>query len=330
MQHNVNFNNEIVIVTGAGHGLGEKIACEFASNGAKVLFVSADNSAEQKANLCKQQGHMCEGLKADVTKQQDIQRIFDTCRSKLGGFCTVLFNCAGIAQASSLDSLTQDQLIKILTNDSVAYALTTQQALRHFQERYSLGGTDNQRRTNWIFNFSSALAKPATLSNIGGATVGYDMANAAINGLTWSTAGFTSSKDRPFRRNCPDLDVRCVGVLPYFFEGSTTDQLTAAYGFTDINSAAKMLSPSKRVGDSKQLAQTLVNVVAGKFKPEDTSATGVVTGMIQSATRRGSQWANGDLMEIDGDGRVYNVRDSPLGYWRDDAKWLSEQTVRTA
>lgn len=329
MQRNINLSNEVVIVTGAGHGLGEKIACEFASNGAKVLFVSNDDSAEGKARICKQQGHTVEGIRADVTKEHDIIRIFDTCRSKLGGFCTILFNCAGYAQASSLDSLTQDQLIKLLTTDAVGYALTTQQAVRHFQERYSLGGAENTRRTNWIFNFGTALAKPATLSNIGGATVGYDMATSAINGLTWSTAGFLGSKDRPFRRNCPDLDVRCVGVLPYFFEGFTTDQIAKAYGFSDINAAAKMLSPSKRVGDGQQLAKVLLDVVSGKFRPEE-GVSGVVTGMMQGVLRKGSNWNNGDLMEIDGDGKVYNVRDSPLGYWRDDAKWLSEQTVRTA
>ncbi len=71
------FNKKIVVVTGAGKGIGRSIALDFAEEGANVVLVSRTLSdLEKVSNEIKSKGNNCLIVRADVSKEDDVIRIF--------------------------------------------------------------------------------------------------------------------------------------------------------------------------------------------------------------------------------------------------------------
>ena len=79
------FNGEVVIVTGAGSGIGRATAETLAELGAAVVAVArtASKLDELKAEL-EQRGAVCEAFPADVSKESEIQRLRDFVAQKWG------------------------------------------------------------------------------------------------------------------------------------------------------------------------------------------------------------------------------------------------------
>ena len=109
--------NKSVLVTGASSGIGQAIALRFAQEGANVainyysdreeaLATKADiDAACQSITDCGVQSLV---IQADVSQDEDVDRMFETTLEKLGGI-DILINNAGIlrdrsfARTSDLD-----------------------------------------------------------------------------------------------------------------------------------------------------------------------------------------------------------------------------------
>jgi 3-oxoacyl-[acyl-carrier protein] reductase len=84
------FSNQIVLVTGAGHGIGRAVAERFAREGARVVV---NDLAAQRANEVAQAiGGV--GMAADVSDRGRVDAMFDRIRDELGPI-DVLVNNAG-------------------------------------------------------------------------------------------------------------------------------------------------------------------------------------------------------------------------------------------
>ncbi len=84
----------LVVVTGAGGGLGREIAVRFARVGASVLVVDRDAAAaEQTAELVRERRVKAWSLQTDVTEESEVRLLADRVRD-LGG-ADVLVNNAG-------------------------------------------------------------------------------------------------------------------------------------------------------------------------------------------------------------------------------------------
>ena len=65
----VQLNNEIVIITGGGRGIGAALAMRFASEGAKIVVADLDEGAAMATAGAI--GGL--GVRCDVTKEDDIK-----------------------------------------------------------------------------------------------------------------------------------------------------------------------------------------------------------------------------------------------------------------
>jgi 3-oxoacyl-[acyl-carrier protein] reductase len=84
------FSSQIVLVTGAGHGIGRAVAERFAREGARVVV---NDLAAQRANEVAQViGGV--GIAADVSDRSQVDAMFDRVRNELGPI-DVLVNNAG-------------------------------------------------------------------------------------------------------------------------------------------------------------------------------------------------------------------------------------------
>ncbi|MGY0556663.1 MULTISPECIES: 3-oxoacyl-ACP reductase [unclassified Lysobacter] len=91
---NLKLSEQIVLVTGAGRGLGSAIACAFAAEGAKVV-VNYRASREAAETLCRQIGTgRALALQADVTDAAQVAAMVAAARGHFGGPVTTVVNNA--------------------------------------------------------------------------------------------------------------------------------------------------------------------------------------------------------------------------------------------
>lgn len=90
-------DGELVLITGAGGGLGRLFAQEFTRHGAEVVLW--DNNAasnEQTAQLVRDMGGKAHTYAVDVTNREEVYRCAETVRRDLGRDVSVLVNNAGV------------------------------------------------------------------------------------------------------------------------------------------------------------------------------------------------------------------------------------------
>ena len=92
------FREKVVLITGAGQGIGAGLAERFAQAGASVLAcdVVADR-VRQTASRLQEQGLRVEPSVADITRLEQIERLFDHCLDEFGRV-DVLISSAGFSQ----------------------------------------------------------------------------------------------------------------------------------------------------------------------------------------------------------------------------------------
>lgn len=104
----------MVIVTGAGGGIGGAVARSFASEKAKVVIV---DSKIQSAKIVEQDINLTGGIavseKVDVRNLSEITRAIENTVNKFGRI-DILVNCAGISIPRPFVEITED-----LWNDTI-------------------------------------------------------------------------------------------------------------------------------------------------------------------------------------------------------------------
>jgi 3-oxoacyl-[acyl-carrier protein] reductase len=86
-------SDQVVLVTGAGRGLGAAIATAFAGEGARVV-VNYRRSAEAANSLAARLGARAVALQGDVTERGDVDRMVVAARKKFGHPITTVVNNA--------------------------------------------------------------------------------------------------------------------------------------------------------------------------------------------------------------------------------------------
>jgi NAD(P)-dependent dehydrogenase (short-subunit alcohol dehydrogenase family) len=88
---------KVAIVTGASRGIGQGIANRFGKEGAKVVVVARSaGDLEKVASEVRQAGGEALAVPCDVSKKEDVERVFEQTLSKFGAV-DVLVNNAGWA-----------------------------------------------------------------------------------------------------------------------------------------------------------------------------------------------------------------------------------------
>jgi 3-oxoacyl-[acyl-carrier protein] reductase len=112
INYSEDFNNKVVIITGAGSGIGKETAQRMIDNGAKVaLWDYNQNTLEEiQAKL----GSNAIAVNVDVSDEQSVKKAADKVREKLGS-PSILVNCAGVAGINAtIDNTEPDEWRRVI------------------------------------------------------------------------------------------------------------------------------------------------------------------------------------------------------------------------
>jgi 3-hydroxybutyrate dehydrogenase len=109
--------NKVVIITGSARGIGFEIGKHFAESGAKVVLSDInDEAVKEAAESLKQLGYDSIGIKADVTKEEDIVNMVKEAKETYGSI-DIVINNAGLQHVSPIEDFPTDRyelMIKIM------------------------------------------------------------------------------------------------------------------------------------------------------------------------------------------------------------------------
>ena len=115
------------LITGAGSGIGQRLAIEAAKRGVSLIIAGRRPEA-LNATLAKLPGNTHYAFKADVTKAEDRTALMDAVDQHWGGL-DILVNNAGVVPIGGLAQSTDEELEAAVATNLVAPISLTRQAL---------------------------------------------------------------------------------------------------------------------------------------------------------------------------------------------------------
>lgn len=161
---------KVVVVTGAGRGIGRSIAARFGGPGVVVVvhYNKSAEGAEQVAEEIRRKGGESLVLRGDVQDPADVERMFSEVRERVG-VPTVLVNNAGVARDKAFLRLGQEEWSTVMrTNVDGTYHCIKAVAFDMMKRK--------QGRIINISSLSSSFGAPGQAN--------YAASKAAILGLT--------------------------------------------------------------------------------------------------------------------------------------------------
>jgi len=240
---------KVAVVTGASKGIGAGIAKALAAEGAAVVvnYASSAEGADRVVAEIEGQGGKAVAVQADVSRADDVRRLFAHTR-ELFGHVDVLVNNAGVYGFAPLESVTEEGFHRQFGINVLGTLLSTQEAVKLFRPE---GGS--------VINVSSVISQRASV----GAAV-YAGTKGAIDSVT-----------RVLALELAPRRIRVNTLAP----GATETEGTHSAGIagTDFQKQIIAETPLGRLGQADDIARVAVFLAsddAGWVTGERLSASG--------------------------------------------------------
>lgn len=243
------FEGQVVVITGAGSGIGEAMAVAFASEGATVVVVDRDDaSAYRVAGEIVASGGAAHAESADVSLANDVRRVIDGTVARYGKL-DVLCNNAGIGVAATCHETSEADWDLTMAIDLKGVFLGCKYAIPHMI---------SQGR-GVICNTSSVAGQVGVLNR-----AAYCSAKAGVLGLTKSIAIDYAAHN-----------IRCNALLPGTVDSPWIGKILAQQA-DPVGERARMEArqPIGRMGRPEEIAAAALYLCS----EEGSYATG--TGLV--------------------------------------------------
>ena len=132
-----NVTGQVVLVTGAGSGMGRLLALALAGRGARMVLWDVDAAAlDRVTEEVRAHGHHVHGYQCDVGDREAVRATADKVRAEVGDV-DVLVNNAGVVSGRRLLDLTEEQIEHTFAVNTLAHYWTTRAFLPAMVERGS-------------------------------------------------------------------------------------------------------------------------------------------------------------------------------------------------
>ena len=176
----MDFNDKIVLVTGAAKSLGRQIAYDFAKNGARVIinYNNSYNEAKELKNEIDKKYNESYLIKADISNESEVKSMFDEIK-KVFSRIDIVVNNAGISIDNFIEDKDSVEFKKVLDVNLLGTYLVSKYA----KELLSINSS--------IINISSDNALRGYVES-----VDYDASKAGVVSLTKNFAKYYAPTTR--------------------------------------------------------------------------------------------------------------------------------------
>ncbi len=183
--------NKVAIITGGGTGIGRAAALALQGDGWDVVVAGRrKDELDKTVAMAKAGGGKMIGVATDVTKQDQVKRLFAETKKAFGRL-DFLFNNAGMGlPAGPMEDIPVEKWQGVVDLNLTACFMCAQEAIRMFKEQSPQGG-------RIVNNGSISAHTPRPMS------VAYTATKHAITGLTKCVA----LDGRPFNIACGQIDI---------------------------------------------------------------------------------------------------------------------------
>ncbi|MBB2482318.1 SDR family oxidoreductase [Bacillus sp. APMAM] len=214
----MNFSGKVVVVTGAGNGIGKTVAIEYAKKGAKVVVAEVEREAGQRtSDQINQDGGNAIFIKTDVRNPEEIEDLFSAAARECGSV-DIVINNAGVSRWKDPLELTVEEWDDIINTNLRSVFLCTREAAKYMKN----GGA--------VVNIASTRALMSEPNS-----EGYAATKGGIIALTHAMAVSLGEKG-----------IRVNAISPGWIETNNYAQLSA------VDHAQH---PAKRVGKPLDIAK---------------------------------------------------------------------------
>ena len=224
--------DKIVIITGAGSGIGAATAKLFGAHGAVVVVSDINLGAAQKiVDEIKKDGGKASAIKTDVTKFEEVESLIGAAVKEYGRL-DVMVNNAGIGgkHQNKTAEHTHDDWHNVIAVNQTGVFYCMQVALQQMTKQGY--GT--------IVNVASLAGLKASGNNLS-----YSASKFAVVGMTKSAALEYGHKN-----------IRINAVCPGYTHSALLDQLLSAR--EDMADLLKRYIPMRRFGEADEIAEAIV------------------------------------------------------------------------
>jgi len=223
-----------LIVTGASRGIGAAIAKMAGERGffVAVNFVNGKGEAAAVVQEIVSAGGRARAIQADVAREEDVIRLFETAERELGPIKALVNNAAITGGFARVESISATALAQVMAVNITGAFLCAREAVRRVSTRH--GGTGGV-----IVNISSRAAKTGSA----GEWVHYAASKGAIDSFTIGLA-----------REVATEGIRVNAVAPGLIETG----LHAANGAPDRLERLAPTIPMQRPGAPIEVAEAVL------------------------------------------------------------------------
>lgn len=162
----MDFQDQVVIVTGAGQGIGEAVAKRFGTGGATVVVADLNSSSgNETVAAIKENGADSIFKQTDVSSSQDVRGMIDSVISELGKI-NVLANIAGQqGMVADIVELPEEEWEKVMNVNITSVYLCSKYTIPHMVKQGG-GSIVNVASMQSFFNMPKSSAYAAAKGGI--------------------------------------------------------------------------------------------------------------------------------------------------------------------
>jgi 3-oxoacyl-[acyl-carrier protein] reductase len=222
----MDFSNKVVLVTGAGRGIGKEIARKYGEQGAKLVLVTSSEESFRALKEFEEQGFEGMAFSVDVRNTKDVEEMFKQVVEKYGQI-DILVNNAGITRDKLILRMSEDDWDSVMDINLKGTFNCTKAAIKYM----------SKKKFGRIVNISSIVG---VMGNPGQSN--YVASKAGMIGFTKSIAKEYAARG-----------INCNAIAPGFIQTKMTDILSEEVKENYINSI-----PQKRFGTPEDVANAVM------------------------------------------------------------------------